>query len=480
MSRALQQLLSASHSLKLNRLAIAVIIGAAVMLIRVPDGVTAAGWRAFGLFVAFICSCILNAAGIGELAILLICALIVTKSMPIDDLLAGFGNSAVWLVLFAFFASIGFRNTRLGYRIAYAIIARIGNHPIALAYAISLCDVLIAPFVPNTNARGAGILFPITKALVEASGSKPDDHTEKKIGQFLMLASFHLNLIIGGLFLTSMSTNPLAAAMLNKTFHTSLTWGRWFLFASVPMLLATAVVPCIIYAMNKPTLSAEEMKAAPTFARTQLRQMGRLSTDEALMAIVFLGMIILWTIGSKLGIDTTTVAIAGVAALLVVRVVSYQDIVQEAKAWDILLWLAPLIAITGYLVKAGIIAWIVTVVQKPLAHAPIAAAFVILALIYFYIHYLLTSLFVHIQTFFLPFVGILASMGMNPLVVGMVFALLTCVSPGTTHYGTGTASIYYSTGYVTQKQWWATGFIVSLAELGIIGGVGFAWISLVA
>ena len=473
------QIAKTGASINLLRLLIAAVVGTAIALLPVPDAVTPEGWRAFGLFVAFILGCVLNAGKIGELAILLICALIVTGAMPINTLLGGFGNSAVWLVLFAFFASIGFRNTQLGYRIAYAIIAKIGNHPITLAYAISLCDLLIAPFVPNTNARGAGILFPITKALVEASGSKVEDGTQGKIGQFLFLTSFHLNLIIGGLFLTAMSTNPLATEMLAKTFDVQISWMRWFVLASLPMLLTLVVVPWIIYWLNRPTLTREEMRVAPEFARRELAKMGRVSRDELIMAGVFLAMIVLWTIGATIGMATTTVAILGVAALMVARIVSYDDVIREAKAWDILIWLAPLIAITGYLAEAGVIDWIVARVQTPLTGLPAAATFVILALIYYYIHYLLTSLLVHIQAFFLPFVGILVGLGMDPLVVGMVFALLTCVSPGTTHYGTGTASIYYSSGYVTQKQWWTTGFVASIAEILIIAGLGFAWMSVI-
>ncbi|MDF7665900.1 anion permease [Bifidobacterium sp. ESL0745] len=84
-----------------------------------------------------------------------------------------------------------------------------------------------------------------------------------------------------------------------------------------------------------------------------------------------------------------------------------------------------------------------------------------------------------VQTFFIPFAVILVSLGVPPIVATMLLGLLTCISPGMTHYGTGTASIYYSTGYVSQKEWWKVGFIVSLVNLVIYAGVGTLWWKLI-
>ncbi|MFM9414383.1 DASS family sodium-coupled anion symporter [Peptococcus simiae] len=465
-------------SIRFKRLGLAALICLGIALVPTPAGVTPEGWRAFAFFVGFVLACLFSAGGIGELALILIGSLLLTGAMPLETLLTGFANPAVWLVLFAFFAAIGFRNTSLGYRLAYLLIARFGHHPIGLVYAISACDFIIAPFVPNTNARGAGILYPVTKALAEAMGSSPEQGTEKKIGAFLFMASFQLNLIIGALFLTAMSTNPLATEMLGKSFNISITWTDWFVYAAVPILLTLLVTPWLIYFLNRPRMTREERRIAPDFARQELAKMGRISRKEGIMTAIFLVMIVLWAVGAKINLHATIVALVGVVALLLTEIISYQDVVREQKAWDILLWLAPLIAITAHLNESGVIGWIVGVVQRPLVGQSPLLVYIALVLAYYYVHYFLTSLFVHLQAFFLPFVGILVAMGFDATVVGMVFALLTCVSPGTTHYGTGTASIYYAAGYMGQKEWWKTGFFVSVVEIIFIAGLGYGWISI--
>lgn len=451
-----------------------------VLLMDVPSGIEVNVWHTFAFFLGFILACLFSAGSIGFLVLLLLTAILVSNTMPIDELLSGYGNPAVWLVLFAFFSAIGFRNTHLGQRIAYHFIAKMGHHPIMLVYAISFCDFIIAPFLPNANARGAGILFPITKALAESLGSSPENSSQKKIGSYLFMASFQLNLIIGAVFLTAMSTNPLAAEMLKESFHIDITWMKWFFYASVPMILTLLVVPWVIYFLNKPTMTQEEMQAAPAFARQELTARGKISIKEWIMLGIFLCMIVLWGLGSLIKLHATVVALLGVVAMLCANIISYKDIIEERTAWDILIWLAPLIAITGFLSKNGMMVWLVERIQAPFFEQSFLLVYVISVLLYFYIHYFLTSLFVHLQAFFLPFVTLLIAMGGNPYIIGMVFALLTCVSPGTTHYGTGTASIYYSSGYLTQKEWWKTGFIVSVAEIILIAGVGYGWMMLIS
>ena len=456
----------------------ALAVAGVLYLTEAPTGISVPVWHAFTLFSGFILACFFSAASLGVLVLVLLCSLLLTKSVPLEVLLGGYGSPAVWLVLFAFFTSVGFRKTCFGQRVAYHFIAVMGHHPILLVYAISFCDFLIAPFLPNTNARGAGIIFPITKALAEALDSGPAASSRKKIGSYLFMASFQLNLIIGAVFLTAMSTNPLAVAMLQASFGIEISWLTWFVYASVPMLLVSVAVPWVIYGLNKPTMTAEEMKLAPRFAREQLKKMGPMAKREKVLLAIFLGMITLWTLGPALQIHAAVVALTGVVLMLYTKIIAYADLLEEKMAWDILLWLAPLLALTGFLAGHGVIHWLVTCIQAPFLGCAFIFVYAALVLLYFYIHYFLTSLFIHLQAFFLPFVTVLAALGGDLYVIGMVFALLTCVSPGTTHYGTGTAAIYYASGYVTQKEWWLKGAVVSVVEVFFIAGVGYLWMSL--
>jgi DASS family divalent anion:Na+ symporter len=44
-----------------------------------------------------------------------------------------------------------------------------------------------------------------------------------------------------------------------------------------------------------------------------------------------------------------------------------------------------------------------------------------------------------------------------------------------THYGTGSAPVYFGLGYISQTTWWKIGFLISVMNLLIWGGIGMLW-----
>lgn len=443
-----------------------------------PAGVKTAGWHSFAIVLFFLAGCVFNVAPLSILSLAMMSLLGLTATMPAATLISFFGSAPVWLVLFAFFMAIGFRKTNLGARMAYWLIARFGRSPLSLAYVMSICDLILAPVIPNTNARGAGILFPINQSLVEAL-NEPKDTSKRSVSSYLTLTTFHLNLIIGGLFLTSMATNPLIASMANSTFHISISWFQWFEYASVPTLLATVIMPVVILFIHRPQSQSADLSVVRTTARDELKKMPKMALNEYLMITAFVAVVVLWATSSITKLDNTLIAMVGLTALLILRIISLDDVFAEKQGWNILLWLAPLICVTEYLNQTGVIGWIKSVLTSTVSGIPAWLAIIAIVLVYLYVHYLLTSVLVHVQAFFIPFALILVSLGVPPIVATMLLGLLTCISPGMTHYGTGTASIYYSTGYISQKEWWRVGFIVSLVNLAVYAGIGTLWWKLI-
>jgi DASS family divalent anion:Na+ symporter len=44
-----------------------------------------------------------------------------------------------------------------------------------------------------------------------------------------------------------------------------------------------------------------------------------------------------------------------------------------------------------------------------------------------------------------------------------------------THYGTGSAPVFFGAGYVSQGTWWRLGLLLSLMNLVIWLGIGPVW-----
>jgi DASS family divalent anion:Na+ symporter len=96
-------------------------------------------------------------------------------------------------------------------------------------------------------------------------------------------------------------------------------------------------------------------------------------------------------------------------------------------------------------------------------------------LVYFYAHYFFASITAHVLAMFPPFVILLTTVGVPPLLAVYSLMCLANLTAGLTHYGTTTGPILYSANYVTFGEWWRTGFVVSVVNLAVWLTIGFAW-----
>jgi DASS family divalent anion:Na+ symporter len=158
------------------------------------------------------------------------------------------------------------------------------------------------------------------------------------------LASFHTTYTASAMFLTSMAANPLIAEFALRVGHVDLTWMRWFAGSSVPGFLTLAVVPWLLCRLVKPEL--QDMAPARELARAELQKMGPLRRQEKWLVAILLAVMAGWVTSNWNGISNTFVALAGLSAILLARVMSWDDLLAERRAWDALLWFAPAICST--------------------------------------------------------------------------------------------------------------------------------------
>jgi di/tricarboxylate transporter len=103
------------------------------------------------------------------------------------------------------------------------------------------------------------------------------------------------------------------------------------------------------------------------------------------------------------------------------------------------------------------------------------ASFGILVLLYFYSHYFFASGAAHIGAMFTAFLSVSTALGTPPLFGALVLAFLSNLMGGLTHYGIGSAPVFYGANYVPLSTWWGYGFICSVANIIIWLGIGGIW-----
>lgn len=362
-----------------------------------PAALSIAAWRMFAIFVATIVGCITQPLPIGAVAIIGFVAATLTGIVDINTAVAGFGNSSIWLIAMAFFISRGFIKTGLGRRIALKFVQLFGKRTLTLAYSIIGVDLVLAPATPSNTARAGGVIYPIIQSLAQTFDSDPKKGTERKIGSFLVFSEFHGDAITSAMFLTAMSANPLAQTFAAAK-QIDLSWMTWFLAALVPGIISLILIPLIIYKMYPPEI--KETPNAKKWADQELQQMGRVSTAEKIMSLIFLIALLLWVTGTVTGIDATLTAFIALGLLLLTGVLEWQDVLHETGAWNTLTWFSVLVMMATELNKLGFIPWLSKTIAGELKGFSWFVVLVILIITYFYSHYLFASSTAHVSAMY--------------------------------------------------------------------------------
>ncbi len=457
---------------KLVRGLVVCAVGAAIWFSPVPDGLKPAAWKLLAIFVATILGFILQPLPIGSLAFVSVTFTALTGVLKPSEALSGFSNGTIWLIVSAFLFAKGFIKTGLGRRIAYMLIRFMGDSTLKLGYTLVISDFIISPATPSNTARAGGILFPIVKSLSVAFNSEPGP-SARRVGAYLVQTAYQGNTITSAMFMTAMAGNPLAAELAAKTLNIEISWGLWATAAIVPGILSLIVVPYFLYRFYPPEIT--HTPEAKALAAKELDQMGKMSAAEKIVAAVFVGALLLWSTSQYTKLDATVVAMVAVSIMMLTRVLTWPDVLEEKGAWDTLIWMGALIGLAGFLSKLGFIPWFAKVVGASMAGIPWMQAFILLLVIYMYSHYGFASLAAHITAMYAAFASVAVAAGAPAYLVALALAFMSNLCMSLTHYAAGPAPIYFGSGYVDQGTWWKIGFIVSVINMVIWVGIGSFW-----
>jgi L-tartrate/succinate antiporter len=465
----------------LVRALIPLVVGAIIALLPAPAGLAPAAWRYFALFAAVIAGIIVEpipAAAVGLCGLVVGGAFRMVRDTPADSTawaLSGFANGTVWLVFSAYMFSLGYSQTGLGRRIALNLIRVLGHRPLGLGYAVTLADLVLAPVTASSTARSGATIYPVVRQIPELYGSRPNDPTARRIGAYLLYTAFAASTVTSSLFMTGMAPNVLAVTLAGKVAGVSISWTDWFLgFAPVGVLLL-AVLPAVLYKIYPPEIrTAPE---APEWASLQLREMGPLSRNEAMLLVLVLAALALW-IGGGQFIDPTMAAMTVVALMVILRVVTWPQVTGNAEAWNVLIWFAAVVALAGGLAETGFVRWTADTIAPALAGLGPYPTIVCLVGAFFFVHYLFASITAHTATLYAVFLAVavqtnVASPKAWALMLGYALGIMSIL----TSYASGQNPIYYGSGYITRRHFWMLGFVLGVGFLAVYLAIIIPWLA---
>ncbi len=458
------------------RVAITLTVGVVIWFLPAPDGLTEEAWHLFAIFFSTILAVLIRAVPIFLAAILGMVAAMFTGVMLPEQAYSGFSRDFILLIVAAFLVARAVIKSGLGRRIAFHVIRRLGRSTIGLGYSVMITDALIAPAFPSNTAR-SGVLFPIVQAICLGSGSSPEDGTEKKLGNYLMIIGMASLTVSSALWLTAMAVNPVGAAIALDA-GIEISFASWVLASIVPSLAALVLLPLILLKAVNP--ETRETPEAPAAAAIELEKMGAMTSAEWLTAVVFAFMIIGWASSGALGIDKAAIAFLGLGVLIMGRVYTMADLKTEGEGLSIWVWFGILFTLSTTLNEYGFMPWLGDRIASQLHGMSPMVVYVALIVAYVLLHYLFVSQTAHLLALFSVFLSVGIESGVNPALMALMLLFATNFFAAVTPQGSSANVLFVASGYLTIGDLYKLGAIITLANLLIYLIIGTPWILLVS
>ena len=457
---------------KLWRVAVMAAIVAIAWFGGTPEGLKPQVWQLFGIYLATIVGLVLKPFPVPITVLLGVATSSILLSNT-KDVLAGYSNTALWLIFAAFALSVAFGKTGLGHRIAYHLVRLFGSTTLRLGYVTAFLDLILSPATPSNTARAAGIVYPINLSIAEAVGSYPGE-TAKKAGAYLLQNGYFATKVTSFLFATAMAPNYLALDFITKLTGVSLNWAQWAAAMFVPGFIMLMLIPLIGYMYERPSVKDIDNKK---IAADGLAELGPMKASEKGLIVIALLAITGWILPTfDIKIDATAVAIVAMIATFVCGIISWDDLLKTKAAWNTLIWFGGILGLSSALTKGKFFEWLAKFLE---AHMNFGLdpfmMLILISIISVAVRYFFASGTAYISAMLPVFLIVGINAGIDPTLLAFIMIGTNAYGGSVTHYGAAPGPIIFSAGYNNVKDWWTVGLISAVVCLVLNYVIGIPW-----
>ena len=437
-----------------------------------PEGLKPQVWQLFGIYLATIVGLVLKPFPVPITVLLGVATSSILLSNT-KDVLAGYSNTALWLIFAAFALSVAFGKTGLGHRIAYHLVRLFGSTTLRLGYVTAFLDLILSPATPSNTARAAGIVYPINLSIAEAVGSYPGE-TAKKAGAYLLQNGYFATKVTSFLFATAMAPNYLALDFITKLTGVSLNWAQWAAAMFVPGFIMLMLMPLIGYMYERPSVKDIDNKK---IAADGLAELGPMKASEKGLIVIALLAITGWILPTfDIKIDATAVAIVAMIATFVCGIISWDDLLKTKAAWNTLIWFGGILGLSSALTKGKFFEWLAKYLE---AHMNFGLdpfmMLILISVISVAVRYFFASGTAYISAMLPVFLIVGINAGIDPTLLAFIMIGTNAYGGSVTHYGAAPGPIIFSAGYNNVKDWWTVGLISAVVCLVLNYVIGIPW-----
>jgi sodium-dependent dicarboxylate transporter 2/3/5 len=314
-----------------------------------------------------------------------------TGALSLSATTASFGHKYIFLYLGGFLLAIAIEKWNLHKRIALNIINLIGTNINTIILGFMIATAFMSMWISNTAT--SVMMLPIGMAVVSQFKKGDDGETSDAsfVGKALMLAIAY-SASIGG-FATLIGTPPnlVLAGVLEETYGVRITFMEWMKIG-LPISILLLVICWVYLTRFAYKFEQKEFPGGNVEIKSMLKKLGKMSSEEKIVLVVFGATAILWMTRSFIekvvpAIDDTIIAMIAGISLFVIPARNQSRIIdwKECKElpWGIILLFGGGMALAEGFSDTGLAEWIAQQMSQMQGLSLLLLIFVLVALVNF-------------------------------------------------------------------------------------------------
>jgi solute carrier family 13 (sodium-dependent dicarboxylate transporter), member 2/3/5 len=472
-----------ADNFKPSWIVLGVALGIVIQFLPRPVDLSPHAWLVVSMVVVMVTWWVTEAIPIPVTSLVPMVFLPVAGISTIAEAAMPYADRTIMLLLGGFIIAKSVERWNLHSRIALAIVSRVGSSPHALVGGFMIASAALSMWISNTATTL--MLAPIALSVGAALTVSQSRGAPLTVALLLGVA---YSASIGGLgTLIGSPTNIIVVSNLETLLDTTITFTQWMMLG-VPVVLL--MIPGAWFVLTRfcgdLNRDLDPQKAGREVVGVEIQALGKLTTPELRVAIVFGVVAFFWVSRDALLADLTfgdvkpfagltdhVIAIAGAIALFLIpsgstvkkgtALLDWQT--AEQIPWGALLLFGGGISMATAVSNTGLADWLGESMMGVTALPPLAIVLVITTFVIFATE--LTSN-VATATTVMPIVAALATAsGADPVLLAAPVAMAASCA-FMLPLATTPNAIVYATGHVSIRRMAKAGMLINLFGIGVI------------
>ena len=339
-----------SELLKRKWIFIGFLVGAGILSIPAPVGLTPLGMRALALVAVTFIFFMTEPIPLPGVALFIAVFQVLLGIEKPSAVAQSFMSDSVFFIMGSLMIATALVKQNLDKRIALAIVRLTGPRVERIVVGLISFSAIIASFIGEHTV--AAMMLPVGAALINFTS---DDRRKIRNLSLLIMLSIAYGAMIAGIGTPSgAGRNALMIAYWKELFHVNITYFEWIKVAYPIILLEIPFIAFFLCRSFRPEI--KDLSFAIEMLKKRVEEEGKMTRKDWTAIAIFLATVMLWmTISDRIGLGTT--ALIGVLLFLLTGVVGWEDLNNNVN-WGTILIYGGAISLGIVMKRTGVSEWI--------------------------------------------------------------------------------------------------------------------------